>query len=278
MSRPFAVIVLIAAVLIGTSSAERIGRAFYDGGLPGLAGLVLAGPVWRGAVLYAQGRFAEAAGRFENAPFAGAAYDEGTALARAGDLDRSESALNEALDRDPNDEDARYNLALVEALREKLALEDRDATGFANASASAQKRARSMADPKSDDVNSTGDGAAGDRDSGTEAKSPGGAQVTKTGRARQSSASAEQNEARGSVGAAEGLGRKGGDTSKVAQSFDQMMKLPKMSFTQQAVNTSMQWLQTIPDDPGKYLRLKLAAERTVRAERGVAAPEGTDQW
>ncbi|GLK69185.1 hypothetical protein [Hansschlegelia plantiphila] len=278
MRRVWMLVVLMMVCLGAALSGERMGRAFYEAGLPRIASLLLGGPVWRGATLYAQGRFAEAASAFENAPFADAPYDEGTARARAGELERAIAALNEALYRDPNDEDARYNLALVESLKAKRDRQARDANGAANASASKQKRGGEAPSDAQNDINSTGEGAAGDRDSGRQATSPGGAQVTRMGRAKQTAADPSRSQARGSVGASQGAGRTGGDGAKVAKSFEEMMKLPKMSFSQQAVQPSLQWLQTIPDDPGKFLRLKLAAERSQRAERGIAAPEVTDPW
>lgn len=278
MRRTPLVCAMIAILAAAGLTSERTGRAFYDAGLPGLAALVLHGPAWRGATLYAQGDYAGAAAAFADAPFGAADYDEGTALARAGKLDQSEAALNEALYRDPNDEDARYNLALVEALKARKRNAPADADGAANANASKQKRGGEAPTSAENDVNSTGEGAAGDRDSGRQASSPGRAAVSKLGRAQQSSADDKSGEARGAVSATEGAGRKGGDNAKVAQSFEDMVKLPKMSFSQQAVQPSRQWLETIPDDPGRYIRLKLTAERTMRAERGVAAPEGTDQW
>lgn len=277
MRRAVVLIGVIAVVLAAATPAERVGRGLYHAGLPGLAGLFLDGQVWQGATRYAQGRFAEAASAFAGAPFGGADYNRGTALAKAGELDQSVQALESALHHDPNDEDARYNLAIVEALKEKRARAERDAVGSANANAAKQKRGE-MAASDEKQVNSTGDGAAGDRDSGSEANSPGRAQVIRAGRAEQTKVDWLGGEALGSVGDADGAGRTGGDSSKVASPFDRAIKLPKRSFSQQTVQASPQWLQTIADDPGRFLRLKLAAERSGRAERGLAAPSVTDPW
>ncbi|MFD1333843.1 hypothetical protein ACFQ4O_17700, partial [Methylopila musalis] len=76
----------------------------------------------------------------------------------------------------------------------------------------------------------------------------------------------------------EGAGRTGGEQAPVAQQMEQPSLKLRRSREQQAVNPSVQWLQTLADDPGRYLRLRLAAERARRAERGVAAPTGTEAW
>ncbi|GLK80935.1 tetratricopeptide repeat protein [Methylopila turkensis] len=278
MIRAGLVLAAAVAAVVVADPREPLGRALYHAGLPGLAGALLEGPDWRAAVLYAQGRYDEAAELFQGRRFAGATYDLGTALARAGRLAEAETALNEALFLDPNDDDARHNLALVEALRAKREAIDRDANNPANARAARQKRGGEAPSDAENDVNSTGEGMAGDRDSGREAQSPGGSQVARAGRAEQSKASDERSAARGSIGAAEGAGRTGTEQASVAKQMEQPSLRLSKSHQQQAVSASPQWLATLPDDPGKYLKLKLAAERARRVERGVAAPTGTEQW
>lgn len=39
-----------------------------------------------------------------------------------------------------------------------------------------------------------------------------------------------------------------------------------------------QWLATMPDEPGRYLKLRIAAEYRRRLEAGIAAPPGDDAW
>jgi tetratricopeptide (TPR) repeat protein len=277
MIRVALVLVLLVAAIVAMDPRERIGRALYHAGLPQLAGALLHGPAWDGATLYAQGRFAEAADAFLVAPFEGADYDRGTALARAGRLKEAAEALEKALYRDPNNEDARFNLALVEAMISKAEGAQRDAFNAANASASKQKRGGEAPSDAENEVNSTGEGMAGDRDSGREANTPGGAKVSRVGRAEQSRIDESGGAARGSVGASEGRGRTG-DSATVAKLPDQPSLRLQKSYQQQAVAASQQWLETLPDDPGKYLKLKLAAERAERARRGVAAPIEGEQW
>lgn len=278
MRRAAIVLALMAAAVVATGSTERLGRALYDAGLPRVAGWLLEGQVWRGATLFAQGRYPEAADAFAGAPFAGAEYDRGTALARAGRLGEAVEALERALTLNPNDEDARYNLALIESLQARREREKRDARNAANADATKEKRGGEAPSSAENEINSVGDGAVGDRDSGHDAESPGRAQVSRMGRAGQTRIDDRGGEARGAVGASEGQGRTGRDGAKVAKSFEQLLKLPKRSFAQQTVHPTPQWLETLADDPGRFLRLKLAAERADRAQRGLAAPPETDTW
>lgn len=278
MIRELSILAAAVVALFVADPREPVGRALYHAGLPGLAAPLLDGPDWAAAILYAQGRYAEAAELFQGQRFAGATYDLGTALAKAGRLAEAEAALNEALFLDPNDEDARFNLAIVESLKAKREGQQRDANNPANASAAKQKRGGEAPSDAENDVNSIGEGMAGDRDSGQEAQTPGSSQVARVSRAEQSKIGAERAAARGSVGAAEGAGRTGPEQASVAQQMEQPSLRLQKSYQQQAVSASAQWLATLPDDPGKYLKLKLAAERARRVERGVAAPMGTEQW
>lgn len=266
---------LIAAALFFTDLREKAGRGLYHAGLPGVAALMLGGPVWKGAALYESGRYPEAAAVFRAAEFAGKDYDLGTALARAGQLKEAADAFDAALVIDPNDEDARFNLALVESRMKRTRADGPDAQNSATASATENKRSNTSADETESDVKSSGDGAAGDRDTGKDASGAGPSRVTRVGRSE--SASGESGKATGSVGSGEGASRTGDANRNVAKPPEQLAhRLAPMTLKTMAA--SQRWLETLPDDPGRYLKRRIEHERMGRKERGVAAPEMTDRW
>ncbi|GLK68329.1 hypothetical protein GCM10008179_19670 [Hansschlegelia plantiphila] len=268
---------LIVAALFATDARQHAGRAFYEAGLPRVAALMLGGPAWRGAALYERGRYEEAAQAFRAAEFPGQLYDLGTALARSGRLREAAQTFDDALERDPNDEDARYNLAVVESLLAKRRADAVDARNGANASASANKRGGEAPSDAENEINSTGEGAAGDRDSGRQANSAGRSRVFKSGRAPQSGDPSENTKASGSIGSAAGLGRTGESAMNVARPPEQPA-LRSESMMLKTIFASRQWLETLPDDPGVYVRKLFVQQREARRERGMAAPEVTDQW
>lgn len=271
----FIAAVLVAALLT-TDLRDRAGRALYHAGLPGVAALVLGGPAWSAAALYQKGRYAEAAEAFQSANFSGDLYDRGTALARAGSLKSAVDAFDLALERDPNDEDARFNLALVTAMMKTMRPEGPDAKNAATANAIENKRSNTSRDDVENETMSSGDGAAGDRDSGKEAQGAGSSKPTREGSAASSDRSGETKKATGSVGSAAGAGRTGESSRNVARPPEQLAhRLPPMALKTMAA--SQRWLETLPDDPGVYLRRRIEHERAGRKERGVAAPEMTDR-
>ncbi|OQW76021.1 MAG: hypothetical protein BVN35_07125 [Proteobacteria bacterium ST_bin11] len=71
-------------------------------------------PDWRAAAQYKAGQYREAAETLKNAQSAEGHYNRGNALAQAGQLQEAVQAYQQALQLDPNHQDAKYNKALVE--------------------------------------------------------------------------------------------------------------------------------------------------------------------
>lgn len=55
-------------------------------------------------------------------------------------------------------------------------------------------------------------------------------------------------------------------------------KLPRPSDTRQSVAAGQDWLSALPDDPGRYIKLRIKAEHERRVETGTGAPEAVDPW
>jgi Ca-activated chloride channel homolog len=76
-------------------------------------------PAWRAAASYRAGDYARALAALADLPDPEADYNRGNALARMGRLDEAVTAYDRVLEREPDHEDARHNLELVQALRER---------------------------------------------------------------------------------------------------------------------------------------------------------------
>lgn len=267
---------LAIAALVATDVRERAGRALYHAGFSNAASVLLGGGAWAAAALYEAKRYDEAATAFRGAEFSAQHYDVGLALARAGKLKEAADAFDYALVVDPNDEDARFNLALIEAQMRKVRADGPAARGAAGASADENRHSNTSSDIESD-VNSTGAGAAGDRDSGRRAENAGPSRVLREGSGGPSDKANEPGKATGSVGSGEGAGRTGEANRNVARPPEQLAhRLAPMALKTMAA--SQRWLETLPDDPGAYLKRRIAHERDGRKEKGFAAPQMTDPW
>ena len=76
-------------------------------------------PEWRAAAEYRAGEFAASASTLESAADAETLYNRGNALAKAGQLDAAIDVYQHALALDPQHEDARYNLELLEQAKQQ---------------------------------------------------------------------------------------------------------------------------------------------------------------
>ncbi len=85
--------------------------------------------------------------------------------------------------------------------------------------------------------------------------------------------------AAGPAGGAANDGREETATAAPARFTQQEMhQMVAHVFAGQTVIASRQWLTTLPDQPGRYLKLRLEAEHERRRRQGLAAPSGTDPW
>lgn len=76
-------------------------------------------------------------------------------------------------------------------------------------------------------------------------------------------------------------GQQAEETEKIdemAEAWKRWRENGRRSFADQAVIASPQWLTTLPDEPGLYLKLRLAAEQKQRFERGTAVAPESDPW
>jgi tetratricopeptide (TPR) repeat protein len=240
-----------AGILALTATAQprtSLGRALLGAGLPGAAAWVLDDPAWRGPALYQAGRYDEAAALFRNGGRRNA-YNLGNALAKSGDLQGALDAYDAALQYNPRDADAQANRSLIARLVDEGA-----------------------GDP------GKGGGVAGNKEGGTTSSTPGNSKVARRGKAEQVSVDSGKGEARGSASDAAGRGRTGAGSAMVAAAPEREVRRVTKSFEAHEIRPDRLWLQTLPDDPGRYLKLRLKAEQAARIEAGTAVPGGSNPW
>jgi Ca-activated chloride channel homolog len=255
------------------------GRLLMALHLPGLAVPVFEDPAWRAAALYEAGRYGEAIALFR-AGGARARYNLGNALARSGDLPGALDAYDDALRFNPRDADAQANRALVARMLEE-AIDRGPGGGLANGTAQYGARYNKTAnrDPNDDTAaTSSGEGLAGNREASSSASLPGNSAVSRRGRAEQAAIDAAGGKARGAAGDAAGRGRSGTGPAMVAEAPEREARRVTKSFEAHEIRPDRLWLQTLPDDPGRYLKLRLKAEQTRRVEAGTAMPAGSNPW
>lgn len=276
-------LVLAGAGLLGllfvSEPRTTLGRFLMAAGFPGAALHVFETPAWRAAALYEAGHYADAIRLFKAQGKRGA-YNLGNALARSGDLKGALDAYDDALTYNPRDADAQANRSLVaKALEEEI---DRGkGGGIANASAQYGSRYSSTANQdQNDDIRATssGEGLAGNKEASSSASLPGTSPVARRGKAEQQAIDSGKGQARGSASDAAGRGRQGAGSAMVAASPEREARRVTKSFEAHEIHPDRLWLQTLPDEPGRFLKLRLKAEQTRRIEAGTAIPGGSNPW
>ncbi|MFV0275890.1 MAG: VWA domain-containing protein, partial [Parahaliea sp.] len=98
---------------------DQQGKRALDAGDAKGASALFENPSWAGTAAYQAGDYAGAATQFGSGDGSDDWYNQGNALARAGDLDGAIDAYRKSLERRPGQEDAKANLALVESLKQQ---------------------------------------------------------------------------------------------------------------------------------------------------------------
>ncbi|WP_426314007.1 tetratricopeptide repeat protein [Methylobacterium fujisawaense] len=269
----------LLALLAVSQPRTGFGRLLMGLGLPGLAADVFVDPAWRAAALYEAGRYADAIALFRTGGRR-ASYNLGNTLAKAGDLEGALAAYDEALRFNPRDADAQANRSLIARMRAEV-IDRGPGGGIANGTAQYGARYNNTANQdQNNDINaaSSGEGLAGNKESNASASLPGNSKVSRRGRAEQQSIDTGKGQARGSAGDAAGRGRTGGGSAMVAEAPEREVRRVTKSFEAHEIRPDRLWLQTLPDDPGRYLKLRLRAEQTRRVEAGTAIPAGSNPW
>jgi Ca-activated chloride channel family protein len=71
------------------------------------------------------------------------------------------------------------------------------------------------------------------------------------------------------------------DTMTIEEAFEKVRERSKevsRPLERKEVTANRQWLATLPDEPGRYLKLRIAAEYARRKASGEAPPPGDDPW
>lgn len=261
---------LLPVVAFVVAAPKLVGHALYAFGFKLQAAPLMGDAGWRGYGLARAGDYRSAATAFGDTP--ANAYNRGNALTRAGLYKQALDAYDSALDADPEDSDARFNKAIVEKILDTEATPEGEAGGNANASARAERKHGGVGD-QDGDTNSVGIGFVGNKEGSTNSGSQGGTKVSKIGKGQTADSGLDSEKASGSAGQSGGKGRSGSDLADITAQLAANQRRYSPIFTNKAIQANVQWLQTVPDDPGQFLKLQIRAEHKRREALATRAAE-----
>ncbi|MCW7553440.1 tetratricopeptide repeat protein [Endozoicomonas gorgoniicola] len=100
-------------------NTDQRGAAALDNNDPESAIQLFKDPDWKAEALYRNQQFEDAASFFSESETAQGFYNQGNALAKAGKLDDAIAAYNKAIELQPDMDDAKFNKALLEKLKQQ---------------------------------------------------------------------------------------------------------------------------------------------------------------
>lgn len=196
---------------------------------------------WRGAALYRDKRYGDAAEAFSQRPEADDHYNRGNALAKAGELQQALKAYTRALQIDPQHEDAAFNKALIEKLLQQQ-----------------QRRRSRNQNGNQDQSQGSSSQQAQNASSGQEQDEQQSAQSQQDQDAQNQDEAQQQAQQRA---ASDPRDQDQGEKSKQ----DEQLAQAREEERRQALE---QWLERVPDDPGGLLRRKFRHETQQRYREG----------
>ena len=250
---------------------DQQGQAALQRGDAASAAALFENPEWRAQALFDHEQFGESAAALDGVTSASSAYNQGNALAKAGQLEEALAAYEQALARQPEMTDARFNRDLVEQLLKQQQSQQREQSQQSQDSEQnqqSQQDQQSGQNQQSQQDQQSGqnqqsqqqsqqqpsESPAGQADQPpSQDQNPNGQQPSDDHSQEQQSAAAKPSE----------------DASEQAEQPSEAgaQEAESISGKQQAIDS---WLRTIPDDPGGLLRRKfLQQQRAVQQQKKI---------
>ncbi|MGC8119361.1 VWA domain-containing protein [Marinobacter sp. VGCF2001] len=240
---------------------------------PARASAILEQPGWRGSALYRDGQYEAAAEAFTNQKGAIGDFNRGNALAQAGQLEQAIQAYQQALDKQPEFPDARFNRELVQALLEQQKKSRGDGDGNDTPPKNKQDSGQQNAGEEPGDKSQNNRGEQSPSNTGeNQHQQPNSQQQPGTNdeNPQDTAGDADSEE--------EQSGQSGNPQSPAEESSGQAQgaaTAPAEVSEQPLSQGQEQWLRRIPDNPGGLLQRKFLQQYQ---QRQTTPDEGDTPW
>jgi Ca-activated chloride channel family protein len=233
-------------------TGDQQGIAALQHGDAQTAANVFNDPAWKGSANYLGGNFPQAAEIFKNLETADSQYNLGNALARQNQFQEAIAAYEQALEADPDNEDASFNKELLEKLMQEQPQQNQDQQQ--------QDDQKSDSDGSQQSDQQKGEGEQEDSESQQN-------EQQQSDQEQQGEDQAQQQQDEQESGDTEPEEQQGEDEEQ--QPAEQQVADAKESeLDEEAKQALEQWLRRVPDDPGGLLRRKFEYQTQQRKQQG----------
>jgi Ca-activated chloride channel family protein len=224
---------------------DQLGQRLLEEGNAAEAAELFADPAWRAVASYRAGDYGGSAAGFADGEDVESLYNLGNALARLGQFESAIDAYEQALEIDPDMEDAIYNRELLKDIVQQQQDSQNNQQGGQQSENEGGGAQQSETDSQSEQQGQ--EGSAGDSNS----ESQEGESSVRDEEMSQEDLEAMQQELERAAQEAEQQQGEAESEQSMSQAESEQMR--RMQEQQQAME---QWLRRIPDDPGGLLRRK----------------------
>ncbi|MGS2722408.1 vWA domain-containing protein [Porticoccus sp. GXU_MW_L64] len=193
-------------------------------------------PQWRGSAAYRQGDYRTALEAFQQDNSADGLYNQGNALARLGELDKAIDAYNQALQKNPQHQNATANKALLEQLKQQQQQEQSQDSG-------------SPQDNQSENSESQND------ESQQQDAEKNNSEQQNNNESDQQNQQQQQNEQQNEQQSTDGEPSQQDDQQQPSQGTSQK------NSDEEAERAMEQFLRKVPDNPGAFLKEKFRRQQ-----------------
>ena len=233
-------------------TADQQGKQLLEANAPDIAAEKFENPAWKATASYRAENFDAASQTFSTLTTPDAAYNTGNALAKAGKYEEAINAYEKSLEQDPDQDDAKFNKALVEELlKSEQEQQQQEGEGDDQQSSDDQQQNESEADQNQDSESQQNQD---DQDQESQ-----DAEQQKAQEQQQ----AEQQEQEQEEGEAQDQQSAESDSAPLSDEEQQALE---------------QWLRKVPDDPGGLLRRKFEMQYQERLNRGNSTKNDASNW
>ena len=253
-------------------TADQQGQNALENGDAEIAQSLFKDPQWQASAAYKNADYDSAAELFKQGDSADDYYNLGNSLAHMGELDKAIAAYDQALQLQPDMQDAIANKKLIEQLKQQQQQKDQ------NGESQDQSQDSQSQDSQSQDAESQ-DSQSQDAESQQSESQQNESQEGEQQQSNQKETEQEDEQEDESEAVQQDLEQQQ-DQESAEQQLSEMQKSEQEKLEEQQQQELQQWLRRVPDDPGGLLRQKFRHQSQQRAneQRSPPPPNQQERW
>jgi Ca-activated chloride channel family protein len=248
-------------------TADQQGQNALKNGDTEKAQSLFKNPQWQASAAYNNADYDSAAELFKQGDSADDYYNLGNSLAHMGELDKAIAAYDQALQLQPDMQDAIANKKLIEQLKQQQQQQDQNGESQDQSQDSQFQESQSQESQSQESQSQDAESQQSESQDGEQQQSKQQSKQQEAEQENESEAVQQDSEQQQ-------------DQESAEQQLSEMQKSEQEKLEEQQQQELQQWLRRVPDDPGGLLRQKFRYQSQQRAseQRSPPPPNQQERW